>query len=103
MKVIWSVNAQKQLNDIAYYIQEEFSRNRKLKFLREVKDNEKLISTHPFVGKIEPLLIDRSISYRSFVINNVNKIVYYVEDKRIVIVAFWDARQEPQKLVNQIN
>ena len=103
MKVIWSANARKQLNDIAYYIQEEFSRTKKLKFLREVKDNEKLIRTHPFIGKIEPLLINRSISYRSFVINNLNKIVYYVEEQRIVIVAFWDARQEPQRLVNQIN
>lgn len=42
------------------------------------------------MGSEEPLLADLSIEYRSFVINKLNKIVYYVERDTIHIVDFWD-------------
>ena len=39
---------------------------------------------------------DRTIAYRSVIVNGLSKMVYYIKDDTIRIVAFWDTRQEPE-------
>jgi Txe/YoeB family toxin of Txe-Axe toxin-antitoxin module len=55
------------------------------------------------MGKIEPILEDRPQTYRSLVINHINKVVYRAEDDRIVVVAIWDCRRAPETLAGQID
>ncbi len=40
--------------------------------------------------------------YRSIVVNFLNKIIYRVEDDKILIVALWDVRREPMNNVYSI-
>ena len=51
----------------------------------------------PGIGQIDPLFEDRSVTYRSVIINGLNKLVYRVNDETIHIVAFWDTRMEPEE------
>ena len=102
MKVVWMPLANKQLRKIARYIRKEFGGNVKDKFLQDVQDVNDLIGDNPNVGKIEPLLDEYPEKFRSFVVNRRDKIIYYVVDQHVEVVAFWDCRQEPEKLAKLI-
>ena len=58
---------------------------------------------HPNIGPIEPLFDACPIAYRSIIINGLSKMVYYIDDETIYIVAFWDTRREPQSQAQQVN
>ena len=102
MKVIWMPLAMNQLRHIAKYIKKNFGDTVKEDFLQEVQDVNDLIGHNPYVGKKEPLLDEYPESYRSFVIKRRDKIVYNLVNNHVEVVAFWDCRQEPNKLVSQI-
>ena len=61
-----------------------------------------MIMRHPNIGSIDPLFDDRPISYRSVIINSLSKMVYFIEEETIHIVAFWDTRREPKKQAEQV-
>jgi hypothetical protein len=44
----------------------------------------------------------RAKTYRSFVVNKLNKIVYFVDNNHIEIADFWAARQSPDTLANRV-
>ncbi|MBO4551532.1 MAG: hypothetical protein J5733_12445 [Bacteroidaceae bacterium] len=50
---------------------------------------------YPNLGKIDPLYADRSVAYRSVIINGLSKLVYRIDDDAIYVVDFWDTRREP--------
>ena len=41
------------------------------------------------------------MSYRSIIINGLNKLVYRIDDDIIHIVDFWDTRREPKNQASQ--
>lgn len=99
MNVSWSKQAANSLQQATAYVREEFGVLAKQKLMNEVRDFVKILSTNPKIGKIEPLLYNAPQEYRSFVINHINKAVYYINTEKdtIEIVALWDTRREPQK------
>ena len=46
-------------------------------------------------------VIWRPLTYRSVIINGLNKMVYRVDGNIIYIVDFWDTRREPVSLASQ--
>ena len=53
-----------------------------------------ILSTTPYLGKIEPLLSDSVHCYRSLVQHKDYKIIYSIEDdKTVLIVSIWYARK----------
>lgn len=54
------------------------------------------------LGHFEPLLSDYGQSYRSIVINRLNKLIYYIKDNTVLIAAFWDTRREPKAQAQRI-
>jgi Txe/YoeB family toxin of Txe-Axe toxin-antitoxin module len=56
----------------------------------------------PESGTPEPLLSDRKIRYRSLIINDYYKLIYYVQGDILRIAAFWDMRMHPDKLRKSI-
>ena len=97
MKVIWQSNAIRQRTNIADYIRQEFGAKRKTQFLQEVRQMTQRLKSSPNIGQIDPLFIDRPQTYRSVIINGLNKLVYRIDDETIHIVAFWDTRMEPEE------
>lgn len=102
MKVIWLPLPTRQVQQAAQYIRREFGLNVKNDFLREVRETSRLIGNSPNIGIVEPLLGDRPVMYRSFVVGHLNKLVYSIVDDHIEVAAFWDVRRDPSTLANQV-
>ena len=102
MKSIITELAKQQIRQIAKYIQKEFGKNRRDEFINEVRETRRLIEDNPNIGPVEPLLAERTMMYRSYVMNHLNKIVYRIDGDIIYIVAFWDVRRAPSSLANEV-
>ena len=61
-----------------------------------------LIGFHPFLGPEEESLADLPGSYRSIVVNSLNKMIYRIQDDHVLVEDFWDVRREPSDLKGQI-
>lgn len=102
MKIIWTESAQKSQDAAAAYIFNEFGAMPLIDFYKNLDEIEEDLSDFPELGRIEPLLQDRSKSYRSLVATKYNKIIYYVDDDKIYIVDFWDTRREPKAQASKL-
>ena len=56
----------------------------------------------PGIGQIDPLFLDRARTYRSVIINGLNKMVYFIEGDILYIAGFWDTRMEPEDQAAQV-
>ena len=60
------------------------------KFWNAIIASAELLSTNPYLGKIEPILNDSARCYRILVQHKDYKIIYAItDDKNIQIVAIW--------------
>ena len=101
MRVIWQTIAKDGRTKVAAYIRREFGAKRKILFLQQVRETIQRLKHSPYIGQIDPLYADRPDTYRSVIINGLNKLVYFVKDDTIHIAAFWDIRREPKKQAKQ--
>ena len=95
MKVVWQEAAKVGRRQVAAYIRKEFGTRRAKTFRQEIDETVSLLISSPGIGRIDPLYADRPLTYRSIVINGLNKMVYRIEGDIIYIVDFWDTRREP--------
>ena len=102
MIVNWYSEAQWHLDQIEDYIFDRFGLDSMEEFIDKVDQVVELILRHPSVGPIEPLLAERSLTYRSVVVGNLSKIIYRVQEETIHIVDFWDCRREPKALTREV-
>jgi len=102
MKVVWQTNADRQRDQVAEYIRNEFGSRRRRQFLQDVRQMTQQLKHSPYIGKIDPLFQNRVQTYRSVIVNGLNKLVYRIEGNTIHIVAFWDTRMEPENLAAQV-
>ena len=103
MNVIWHAQAEEALIDAAVYIQNHWGKRFREKFVGSVRQTEYALRLNPYLGKLEPLLMNRVREYRSIVVGTLNKIIYYVDSDVIYIADFWDVRREPKALAEQTN
>ena len=96
MRVEWTDYAEMRRDQIADYIFDYFGFKRMEKFMQEVDYAVNMLVRSPHIGPIDPLFNDRSVSYRSIIINGLSKLVYRIDNDTIYIVAFWDTRCEPE-------
>jgi len=101
MKIKWDPKARASFRQVARYVNTKFGRKARQEFMKRVKDTENLIRQSPNVGPIDPLFASHAATYRSIIINGLNKMVYRVDDDVIYIVAFWDTRMEPNEQRDQ--
>ena len=97
MRVIWQEPAKMGRRQIAAYIRHEFGRKRATTFKQEVDDTVNMLKRAPNIGQIDPLFANHAATYRSVIINGLNKMVYRIDGDVIYIVAFWDTRMEPEE------
>ena len=101
MKVIWHPRAETAKFQVADYIREQFGFKRKKAFMQEVRQMTQKLRRSPYIGQIDPLFEGRAKTYRSVIVNGLNKMVYYIEDDTVHIAAFWDTRMEPNEQRDQ--
>ena len=97
MKAIWEPKAKDAKRQIAAYIRSEFGTKRAKKFRQDVDDTVTMLLRTPNIGQIDPLFEGRAKTYRSIIINRLNKMVYDIEDDTVHVAAFWDTRMEPEE------
>ena len=102
MRVKWSERARKQRDDVANYIRQQFGAKRKYKFKQEIRETTDRLKRSPGIGQIDPLFSDRAKTYRSVIINGLNKMIYRVEDNIIYIAGFWDTRMDDEDQASQV-
>lgn len=104
ISVIWRKRAERQLDIATTQGCKLFGERIAAKFYWQVKRDSALLATHPHLGIVEPLLDDRRRNYRSLVVHEHFKLVYYIDEKQqtLYIVALWDTRCEPARLSQQI-
>ena len=97
MRVEWTKAADRQRDQVAEYIRDEFGAKRRKQFIQEVRQMTQKLKRAPGIGKIDPLFANHAATYRSVIINGLNKMVYRVDNDIIYIVASWDTRMEPEE------
>lgn len=102
MKVIISDDALNRIRLTAKYIHKEFGKNSRDKFMQDVRQIRRLLADNPNLGPAEPLLANLPKTYRSFVLDRLNKLVYTVHDDVIEIMDFWDVRRDPSALTKGV-
>ena len=75
MEIVWAEEAFRAWQDTIDYIVEEFCVQAAEKFYKKTEEWQEVLSSSPMAGKIEPLLNNRSRSYRSIVITKQNKLI----------------------------
>ena len=104
MQVKWDKRALKRLDKATEYGLYKFGEITSIRFYQKIRSYDSLLAEHPRLGKVEPLLIGRRFEYRSLVVHEHYKLIYYINEVkgRIVVSDFWDVRQEPQHLAENI-
>jgi len=68
------------------------------KIITDILQATDLLSIHPEVAEVEQLLQERQETFRSHVVRQSYKVVYYIEDSVIYIADVWDCRRSPEKI-----
>ena len=100
MVVIWMPEALDTLEEIRKYIHENDAPRVASNFVLLMRKTSGLLGANPKMGKIEPLLTEDPLGYRSFVVKKRHKLIYYIDSASdtIYIDAVYDCRQKPSKL-----
>ena len=101
MKLIWSIPATMQLENI-YYFYSQKNIEAATNIYNDIIDEAETLTKFPKMAPIEPILEDYTRKYRSLVVRKHFKVVYRIEEETIYIAAVFDCRQDPQKLVSMI-
>lgn len=92
--IIWSPQADKDLEEILSYLAEEWENSVSLKFLNLVDILLKQIANNP---RQYPL-IHKSLNIRKCVLTRHNTLFYRNKRSAIEVVRIFDTRQDPEKL-----
>lgn len=100
MQVKWTKSAQRCLDKATEYGLREFGEITAARFYQKIRSYDALLAEHPRMGKVEPLLAGRRFEYRSLVVHDYYKLVYYICENSgvIYITNLFDTRREPKQL-----
>ena len=98
MQILWSERAFERRRAVEDYILLSFGYKAYSEFVEKVDEWKSCVIKNPEIGREEPLLIGMRKKYRSYVIGNLSKCIYYVEGEFIVIADWWDTRRSISNL-----
>lgn len=91
MQIIWSKNAQITFDAIVVYLENSFGNNVAKKFIAKADSSIQTIASFPNLYKA----ISLKQNVRKATISKVCSFYYEINDNTVVILYFWDNRQEP--------
>lgn len=91
MQVFVTPGAEKNFDSIVEYIKSKWGENTAQQFIQKTDNIFMLLKNYPSMGQIEKGDI------RGFQLSPHTKILYRIRDKKIIILAFFDVRQDPKK------
>lgn len=102
MQVVWMNEAKGLLKAAVAYGLNTFGSTVTSRFITEIRNNNIRLAHFPRIGKIESLLAGRNREYRSLLVHKHYKVIYYIENETIFIVALWDTRSNPKTLKEKV-
>ena len=97
MKIKFSPEAQEDLDNIYHYYA-ELNETYAVELYNDIIDEADMLRGFPYIAQVEPFLSEFPEIYRSLVVHRTYKVVYFIEEDSINIVAVFDCRQNPQKM-----
>jgi toxin YoeB len=92
-RIVWTSKAEQIYSEILkFYVQRNGSKTYSKKLNSEVKKLLLLLSNHPFLGK------KTGLTNTKVLIKGNHKIFYKIYDEELVVLLFWDSRQNAEKL-----
>lgn len=96
-KVLWVQQALDGQQEIIDYILEKFGANAAFDFQEKVERAEEIILQSPRLMPVESVDMTSKYVYRSIIIGRLSKMLYVERENDIIVVDFWDVRQDPNK------
>ncbi|MBN2349103.1 MAG: type II toxin-antitoxin system RelE/ParE family toxin [Bacteroidales bacterium] len=93
LEIYWSKRADKKFDKILEYLSEEWGEQVTRSFIRKVYDFLEILSEFPEIGTIE----NKEQGISGFTIVNQVNIFYKVTVEHIILLDFFDNRQNPKK------
>ena len=93
LEIIWSKRADKKFDKILDYLILEFGERVTGLFVKKIYDFLDLLSEFPEIGALE----NKEKNIRGFTIIKQVNIFYRVENDKIIILTFFNNRQNPKK------
>lgn len=103
-QIVITSSAEHAYFEVLDYVFEHHSLKRANEIALELLEYPKLLEKHPFLGKTEPLLEQRSEKYRFIVYERTSrttvKIIYYVDEtsKKVYLTDFFACEMNEQKI-----
>lgn len=91
MQIIWSKNAQITFDAIVVYLENTFGNNVAKKFIAKADSSIQTIAS--FLNLYKAISLKQNV--RKATISKVCSFYYEINDNTVVILYFWDNRQEP--------
>ena len=101
LKLLFALEALEDMENIFHYYAEQ-SESYAVELYNQIIEETEQLQYFPQMAQKEPLLKEFKEDYRSLIVRTIYKIVYFVENETVNIVAVFDCRQNPKKLKNDI-
>ncbi|MDI1324900.1 MAG: type II toxin-antitoxin system RelE/ParE family toxin [Algoriphagus sp.] len=91
MQVFVTLRAERNFDSIVDYIKQKWGDKTAKEFIHKVDEIFKLLKNYPLIGQVEKNDI------RGFQLSPQTRILYRIRDNKIIILSFFDVRQDPDK------
>ncbi len=102
MVIVWHSVAKERLKDIFDYYLLVAGHKVAAKFIDKIQTSVERLVMMPLMASVELLLEGEPEMYRSLVIAERYKAIYYIDGEKIVVFDIWDCRQNPNSLRDRI-
>ena len=104
-KIKWDKLGRQSLFEILRYGSQVWGKKAAKNLRLKIKDAERLLSANPLMGKNEPELQGSKLQFRSLVIHEHYKLIYYYAPEKdlLRIVDIWNTRMSPANLVKRMS
>jgi len=101
MKLIFAPEAAEDMENIYRYYAEH-NENYAVELYNQIIEEAELLQEFPYIAQKEHLLEEYQEEYRSLIVWHIYKLVYFIENETVNVVAVFDCRQNPRKLTKDI-
>ncbi len=91
MQVFVTSRAERNFDSIIDYIKQKWGERTAKQFVQKTDEIFKLLKNYPFMGQVE------KDDIRGFQLSPQTRILYRIRDEKIIILSFFDVRQNPTK------
>lgn len=91
MQVFVTPRAEKDFDSIIGYIKQKWGEKTAKEFIQKVDKIFKLLKDYPLMGQVE------NSNIRGFQLSPQTRILYRIRDNKVIILSFFDVRQDQKK------